>query len=53
MFGFKNKATDPVCLMKVTKEEASVSFQYEGKLYYFCSTSCYEEFRKNPAKYAD
>lgn len=53
LFKSTNKVKDPVCLMKVSKEEATASFQYNYKVYYFCSASCYEEFKKNPAKYAD
>lgn len=53
-FLFKSsiKATDPVCLMKVAKDENALNYEYQGETYYFCSDSCYQEFKKNPARYA-
>lgn len=53
LFKSTNKVKDPVCLMKVTKDKTTINFQYGGKFYYFCSASCFEEFKENPAKYAD
>lgn len=44
------KHIDPVCGM-VVKEENSLSFEYKGKVYYFCSEFCYEKFKKDPEKY--
>lgn len=46
------KHIDPVCGM-VVKEEESLSFEYEGKKYYFCSQVCYEKFKEDPKKYLD
>ena len=37
---------DPVCGMDVTPEEAAGLEQYQGRTYYFCSTSCQQKFRK-------
>ena len=42
------KQIDPVCGMTVNPESAAGSFAYEGKTYFFCSTSCQEKFRKDP-----
>jgi Cu+-exporting ATPase len=42
------KQIDPVCGMTVNPESAAGSFEYEGKTYFFCSTSCLEKFRKDP-----
>ena len=44
---------DPVCMMKVNVSNAKFKEVYKDKTYYFCSASCYEEFKKNPSKYAD
>lgn len=47
----KDKAQDPVCLMKVEKDENTLNYQYKGETYYFCSEGCMEQFRKEPEKY--
>lgn len=44
-------AVDPVCGMKITKEEAKFSYEYNGKTYYFCMEGCKEKFVKNPEEY--
>jgi Cu+-exporting ATPase len=43
--------TDPVCGMKVTKDGAAGSAEYQGKTYYFCSAACRQAFSENPGKY--
>ena len=43
--------TDPVCGMTVTPETAAAAWMYEGRSYYFCSTACWERFRKDPEGY--
>ena len=48
MFG---KVKDPVCKMKIKKEDAAATFEHQGKLHYFCSKKCRDEFEKNPAHY--
>jgi YHS domain-containing protein len=45
------KLRDPVCGMTVTKAGAAGSSEYQGKTYYFCSTSCKQSFDKNPKQY--
>lgn len=52
LFKKSQKATDPVCLMKVKKDKNALNYQYKGQIYYFCSQGCCDEFKKNPAKYA-
>jgi YHS domain-containing protein len=47
----EEKLTDPVCGMTVTRETAAGSYAYQGKTYYFCSTSCKDSFAKDPQKY--
>lgn len=42
---------DPVCGMQVLPETAASSLLHEGKEYFFCSPSCAEKFRANPALY--
>ena len=46
-----NKTQDPVCLMKVKIEDSATSLDYEGKIYYFCSQNCKNEFYREPEKY--
>ncbi len=38
-------AIDPVCGMTVQPEKAAGSVEYEGRIYYFCSTHCLNKFR--------
>ena len=47
----QEKLVDPVCGMTVTKETAAGSYEYQGKTYYFCSTSCRDNFVKDPLQY--
>lgn len=42
---------DPVCGMDVTVGKDTLSQEYKGKTYYFCSKSCKESFAKDPSKY--
>ena len=44
-------AIDPVCGMTVDPQTAKGSYEHEGETYYFCSKSCLERFRGNPAAY--
>lgn len=43
---------DPVCGMRIKKEEAAGSSDYNGTVYYFCSPGCKKSFDENPEKYA-
>ncbi len=45
-------ATDPVCGMSVTVDGSTVSREFEGRTYHFCSESCAATFDKAPAQYA-
>ncbi len=47
----KKLAKDPVCGMSVDPAKAASTAEYDGKLYHFCSRSCGEKFRKDPARY--
>ena len=42
---------DPVCGMTVQPASAAGSHQYQGKTYYFCSTSCLTKFQSDPSYY--
>ncbi|MGH7259045.1 MAG: heavy metal translocating P-type ATPase [Nitrospiraceae bacterium] len=42
---------DPVCGMTVSPNSAAGSYSYQGKTYYFCSTSCLTRFKADPASY--
>ncbi len=45
-------AIDPICGMAVEPARAAGSHEYRGETYYFCSRSCLDAFRTDPAKYA-
>ncbi len=53
IFKKSDKATDPICLMKIPKDAAKFKQTFEGKMYYFCSENCQSEFKKNPKNYVD
>jgi P-type Cu+ transporter len=42
---------DPVCGMTVQPATAAGSYEYQGKTYYFCATSCLTKFRTDPTYY--
>lgn len=42
---------DPVCGMRIDPGRAKYKSVYKGKVYYFCSKWCMEEFDKNPEYY--
>jgi len=48
LFKKSDKATDPVCLMKVNKDEKALTYEYKEQIYYFCSENCKEEFKEEP-----
>ncbi|MEM2632015.1 MAG: copper-translocating P-type ATPase [Candidatus Bathyarchaeia archaeon] len=49
--GKKNLVKDPVCGMKIDPDTAYSKIEYEGRMIYFCSKVCEEDFKKNPKKY--
>lgn len=54
MMDFKEKkhvATDPVCGMTVSPEDAYSKLEHEKYVIYFCSKYCEEEFKRNVQKY--
>jgi putative ABC transport system ATP-binding protein len=44
-------ARDPVC-SRVIEIEGAPHFEYEVRLYYFCSNDCQKLFEKEPVRYA-
>ena len=42
---------DPVCAMTVDPKSAAGSYEYEGTVYYFCSTHCVQKFREDPERF--
>ena len=45
-------ATDPVCGMQVVGADESLTIDYKGHQYQFCSTTCRDTFRTDPEKFA-
>ncbi|MDE3041729.1 MAG: heavy metal translocating P-type ATPase [Nitrospirota bacterium] len=44
-------AIDPVCGMTVQPATAAGFYEFQGKTYYFCATSCLTKFRSDPIHY--
>jgi YHS domain-containing protein len=44
---------DPVCGMEVDTTTSQLSYEYEGKTYWFCGKGCMLEFKDDPEKYLD
>lgn len=45
--------TDPVCSMTVAPGDEAERIEHSGTDYLFCSTSCAEKFRADPARYVE
>jgi xanthine dehydrogenase accessory factor len=45
-------AIDPICGMSVTIADAKHTYEYQGRMYYFCCPGCKTTFRKAPEQYA-
>ncbi len=43
---------DPVCGMRVDEWTATLSSEYQGQRYLFCSKRCLERFEVDPSRYA-
>jgi YHS domain-containing protein len=43
---------DPVCGMRADSSSAPLAFDPQGRVYYFCSSTCRDEFQKDPERYA-
>ena len=44
---------DPVCGMEVDTTTSLLSFEYDGKTYWFCGKGCLLEFKDDPEKYLE
>jgi len=44
---------DPVCGMEVDTTTSLLSYEYDGKTYWFCGKGCLLEFKDDPEKYLD
>lgn len=42
---------DPVCGMEVDEQQPGDTYEYEKKVYYFCSPECKEKFAQDPVGY--
>ena len=42
---------DPVCGMSIDEQKAHGKSEYQGKTFYFCSSSCKQKFDQNPQGY--
>lgn len=42
---------DPVCGMMVNPDTAAATYEYRGKIYYFCALGCKVAFEKDPERY--
>ena len=47
----KTGVIDPVCGMTVDPDRAAGSFEHKGETYFFCSKSCLNKFKDNPAAF--
>ena len=47
------EVVDPVCGMTISPADAVGTADYRGHTYHFCSESCLEQFRADPAKFVD
>ncbi len=47
----ETRLLDPVCGMEVSEENAACSYEYQGRRYYFCASSCRDVFVQNPQSY--
>jgi len=45
--------TDPVCGMEVKHSQAQETYIYKGKILYFCSKTCQEEFEQSPQDFIE
>jgi Cu+-exporting ATPase len=43
--------TDPVCGMQIDSSQAEAQSQYQGQVYYFCSTECKQKFDADPKQF--
>lgn len=47
----KDAMKDPVCGMQVEKNASTLTSEYNGRSFYFCSEHCMKQFDLEPGKY--
>lgn len=52
LFGLGKKVKDPVCGMSIDPKAAAGTHDHAGKTYHFCSGSCLQKFKAEPARFA-
>ena len=45
-------AKDPICGMFVDESKPPFKSEYQGRMFYFCSSGCKNTFEKDPQRYA-
>ncbi len=48
----ETSAKDTVCGMEVNEKTTQYKAEFQGKTYYFCSSTCKSTFEKDPTSYA-
>ncbi|OGK13311.1 hypothetical protein A3C98_04915 [Candidatus Roizmanbacteria bacterium RIFCSPHIGHO2_02_FULL_37_15] len=51
LFSQEGKEKDLVCGMMVDPKTSQFNSTFQGKIYYFCSEHCKNQFDKNPEDY--
>lgn len=44
-------AGNKICPVSGEKIDEKATYEYQGKIYHFCCSSCIEDFKKDPEKY--
>ncbi len=42
---------DPVCGMEIDEQQPGGTYEYEERIYYFCSLECNDKFAQDPSGY--
>jgi YHS domain-containing protein len=40
--------TDPVCGLEINSDKTAIQSKFDGRTYFFCSTTCAREFDAHP-----
>ncbi len=44
---------DPVCGMEIDEKRPAAKYNFEGKMYYFCSDTCKKKFSRSPDDFVE
>jgi len=47
------KVKDLVCGMEIDKSSAAATYEYKGRMYYFCDPACQWTFEEDPERYLE